>query len=56
MPAVLLYVVYEIEIICERDMPVIKPGTTTRANDSYRPTVSYFCYHPGRDCGGYHYP
>jgi len=36
-------VVYEIGLYVSGDMPVIKPGTTTRANDSYRPTVSYFC-------------
>jgi hypothetical protein len=36
-------VVYEIGLYVSGDMPVIKPGTTSRANDSYRPTVSYFC-------------
>ncbi|AQU05306.1 hypothetical protein B1778_00775 [Dehalococcoides mccartyi] len=36
-------VVYEIGLYVKGDMPVLQPGTTNRGNDSYRPTVSYFC-------------
>jgi hypothetical protein len=36
-------VVYEIGLYVKGDMPVMQPGSTNRGNDSYRPTVSYFC-------------